>query len=319
MLAAALTLFAPGIISFGLSKVSATWRRFRWVWLASWFVSLLPVLMVVAQALPSLIKTKPYSVAISPAVPYGAVIDTAAQKAGIETALLVGLMKQESNFNPLAVSSAGARGLGQIMPDTADWCGMAWDAMFDPADNAECAAKYLGMLIGRYGGDVEAALAAYYAGPGTVDKCGGCVPRIAFYYVRIVMSNWQKEKGSDYGINLLYGGKAQPRLTQMLHGLPGWEGEDWATQCGQPLYSPVAGVATVTYAGLDGYSHKDGNGKLWPQNTMVTIKGESGEATMLHLDIEVEVGDTVIGGQTRIGAEASNGWSTGCHVHYIRK
>lgn len=265
------------------------------------------------------VGNRPYSMVISADVPYGMIISTEAKKAGLDPALLVALMRQESAFNPLAVSSAGARGLGQIMPDTADWCGMAWDAMFNPASNAACSAKYLKMLLDRYDGNQQAALAAYYAGPGTVDSYGGSVPRVAFYYVRIVMSNWYKERGNEYGLNLLYGGKAEPVLTQLAHGLDGWKGEDWATECGQPLYSPVQGVGIVTFAGLDGYSHVDGSGHVWPQNTMVTIEGEGGEATILHLGIEVEVGDEVIGGKTRIGAEAANGWATGCHVHYIRK
>ncbi|MCB0081492.1 MAG: M23 family metallopeptidase [Caldilineaceae bacterium] len=318
MVTAALTLTFPGIVSFVLSRVWPLWRRLRWVWLLAWFVSLLPLAMLVGTAVVQ-VGNRPYSMVISADVPYGMIISTEAKKAGLDPALLVALMRQESAFNPLAVSSAGARGLGQIMPDTADWCGMAWDAMFNPASNAACSAKYLKMLLDRYDGNQQAALAAYYAGPGTVDSYGGSVPRVAFYYVRIVMSNWYKERGNEYGLNLLYGGKAEPVLTQLAHGLDGWKGEDWATECGQPLYSPVQGVGIVTFAGLDGYSHVDGSGHVWPQNTMVTIEGEGGEATILHLGIEVEVGDEVIGGKTRIGAEAANGWATGCHVHYIRK
>lgn len=213
MVTAALTLTFPGIVSFVLSRVWPLWRRLRWVWLLAWFVSLLPLAMLVGTAVVQ-VGNRPYSMVISADVPYGMIISTEAKKAGLDPALLVALMRQESAFNPLAVSSAGARGLGQIMPDTADWCGMAWDAMFNPASNAACSAKYLKMLLDRYDGNQQAALAAYYAVSGTVDSYGGSVPRVAFYYVRIVMSNWYKERGNEYGLNLLYGGKAEPVLTQ---------------------------------------------------------------------------------------------------------
>ena len=97
-------------------------------------------------------------------------------KHGINSDLLRSVMKQESAFKPCALSTAGAMGLMQIMPETADMLHL--DDAFDPARNVDAGAKFLKMMLDRFGGDVPLALAAYNAGPGAVDKAGG-VPPIA--------------------------------------------------------------------------------------------------------------------------------------------
>lgn len=87
----------------------------------------------------------------------------------------------------------------------------------------------------------------------------------------------------------------------------GMGGYDYTTYCGATLYSPVAGSAVVTYNGMDG---------VYADNTMITIVGKAGEANLLHGNFdEVSVGDTVVGGITPIGTNASRGNSSGCHVH----
>jgi soluble lytic murein transglycosylase-like protein len=101
-------------------------------------------------------------------------IDTAARKQGVEAGLLKSVMRQESGFKPCAVSTAGAMGLMQIMPDTADMLGL--DDPFDPAKNTEAGARFLKMMLDRYKGDVPMALGAYNAGPERVDKAGGVPP-----------------------------------------------------------------------------------------------------------------------------------------------
>lgn len=103
-------------------------------------------------------------------------IQAAAQKQGVEAGLLKSVMRQESGFKPCAVSTAGAMGLMQIMPETAGMLGL--DDPFDPAKNTEAGAHFLKMMLDRYQGDVPMALGAYNAGPGRVDKAGG-VPPIA--------------------------------------------------------------------------------------------------------------------------------------------
>jgi soluble lytic murein transglycosylase-like protein len=105
---------------------------------------------------------------------YDAPITAAATKYGIDPALLKGLIRQESNFNPSARSGAGAQGLTQLMPGTAVSLGVT-DAT-DPAQAIDGGAKYLKAQLDRFGGDASKALAAYNAGPGAVAKYGGVPP-----------------------------------------------------------------------------------------------------------------------------------------------
>ena len=121
-------------------------------------------------------------------VPYGAEITAAAKKYGIDPALLAGLVKQESGFNPNAGSPAGARGLTQLMPGTA--AGLGVTNVLDPAQSLEGGAKYLRQQLDAFGGDVTRALAAYNAGPGAVQRYGGVPPYAETQnYVRAVQAN----------------------------------------------------------------------------------------------------------------------------------
>jgi soluble lytic murein transglycosylase-like protein len=121
-------------------------------------------------------------------VPYGAEITAAAKKHGIDPALLAGLVKQESGFNPNAGSPAGARGLTQLMPSTA--AGLGVTNVLDPAQSLDGGAKYLRAQLDAFGGDVTRALAAYNAGPGAVKRYGGVPPYAETQnYVRAVQAN----------------------------------------------------------------------------------------------------------------------------------
>ena len=121
-------------------------------------------------------------------VPFGAEITAAAKKYGLDPALLAGLVKQESGFNPNAGSPAGARGLTQLMPGTA--AGLGVTNVLDPVQSLDGGAKYLRQQLDAFGGDVARALAAYNAGPGAVKRYGGVPPYAETQnYVRAVQAN----------------------------------------------------------------------------------------------------------------------------------
>jgi soluble lytic murein transglycosylase-like protein len=120
--------------------------------------------------------------------PYAAEIASAAQANGLDPALLAGLIKQESGFNPNAGSGAGARGLTQLMPGTA--AGLGVTNVLDPVQSINGGAKYLKQQLDAFGGDTAKALAAYNAGPGAVQRFGGIPPYSETQnYVRIVQAN----------------------------------------------------------------------------------------------------------------------------------
>jgi soluble lytic murein transglycosylase-like protein len=107
-------------------------------------------------------------------VPFMNLITAAANKYGIDPALLAGVVKQESSFNPSAHSGSGAKGLTQLMDATARGLGVT--DSFDPAQSLDGGAKFLSGLLKQFHGDQSLALAAYNAGPGAVQKYGGIPP-----------------------------------------------------------------------------------------------------------------------------------------------
>ncbi|MGK2878695.1 MAG: lytic transglycosylase domain-containing protein [Solirubrobacterales bacterium] len=97
----------------------------------------------------------------------------AAQKYNVQPVLLASQLKAESDFNPNAVSSAGAQGIAQFMPGTARSMGLT--DPFDPRASINAQAKLMARLIKQFG-SIPKALAAYNAGPGAVQKYGGIPP-----------------------------------------------------------------------------------------------------------------------------------------------
>jgi hypothetical protein len=103
------------------------------------------------------------------------IIQEAAQRYRVDPRLIRAVIQAESGGNPLAVSRAGARGLMQLMPETAAELGVT--NPFDPTQNIMGGTSYLRRLLDRYRGDVKLALAAYNWGMGNLEKRPEAMPR----------------------------------------------------------------------------------------------------------------------------------------------
>ena len=113
-------------------------------------------------------------------------LQEAAAREGISADLVRAVIKTESAFDHLAVSSAGARGLMQLMPDAAKRFGVT--NPFDPQENIKGGVKYLRVLLKQFQGDVALTVAAYNAGEGTVARYGAVPPyRETRDYVRKIL------------------------------------------------------------------------------------------------------------------------------------
>jgi len=124
---------------------------------------------------------------------YDSLIAKASQKYNVESALIKAVIKAESNFNHMAVSRKGARGLMQLMPSTAS--SLQVRDSFHPENNIEGGVRYLRYLLKYFNDNLPLALAAYNAGENAVIKHGGIPPyRETQTYVQRVMSYLDKYK-----------------------------------------------------------------------------------------------------------------------------
>jgi len=126
----------------------------------------------------------------------GDLVHAAALRHGIDPDLIHAVIRAESDYDPYCRSHAGAMGLMQLMPGTAQALGVtdAWD----PAQNVDGGARYLRQQLDRFG-DLRLALAAYNAGPGAVSRYGGVPPydETRTYVERVIRFLSERQAGGS--------------------------------------------------------------------------------------------------------------------------
>lgn len=130
---------------------------------------------------------------------FDSIIEAAAARHGVDPGLIKAIIHTESDFNPYARSHAGAQGLMQLMPATADRFGVY--NVYDPEANINAGTKYIAWLINRYAHNLSFALAGYNAGEGNVDKYNGIPPFSETQnYVRKVLDRYYNLYQNDTSI-----------------------------------------------------------------------------------------------------------------------
>jgi hypothetical protein len=137
-------------------------------------------------------------------------IGQVAQQEGVDPNLLKAVVAVESQFDTVSVSTRGAVGLMQLMPDTARELGVS--NRFNPEQNLRGGARYLKQMMERYPNSLPMALAAYNAGPNTVSRFGGVPPFPATKrYIHNVLSYFAKSvPGSSNNPKKLYRARKKP-------------------------------------------------------------------------------------------------------------
>jgi soluble lytic murein transglycosylase-like protein len=145
-------------------------------------------------------------------------IESSAREFSVDPKLVKSVMLVESGFNPAAISRKGARGLMQLMPQTAAEHGVEIAEIHDPRRNIAAGTRHLSKLLSYYGGDLVKSLAAYNAGERAVDRYGGVPPYDETQlYVR-------KTLAAYYGKSTLGGGFGKP-TGETFRGIPASEGK----------------------------------------------------------------------------------------------
>ncbi|HKV60362.1 MAG TPA: lytic transglycosylase domain-containing protein [Candidatus Acidoferrum sp.] len=130
------------------------------------------------------------------APPYRELVEAAAARHGVDADLITSVIAVESNFDPKAVSRKNARGLMQLLPETAARFGVK--NIEDPQENIDAGTQYLRELLQKYNNNLALTLAAYNAGPERVQQYGS-VPPFAetISYVRRVKRGYEKSKAES--------------------------------------------------------------------------------------------------------------------------
>ncbi|HVS88976.1 MAG TPA: lytic transglycosylase domain-containing protein [Candidatus Acidoferrum sp.] len=125
--------------------------------------------------------------------PFHELIEAASAQYKVDADLITSVIAVESNFEPMAISRRNARGLMQLLPETAARLGVK--DIFDPRQNINAGTRYLSDLLQRYNNDLVLALAAYNAGPEKVGKFGSVPPYAeTISYVRRVKRAYENSK-----------------------------------------------------------------------------------------------------------------------------
>jgi len=125
--------------------------------------------------------------------PFHDLIEAASAQYKVDADLITSVIAVESNFEPKAISRRNARGLMQLLPETAARLGVR--DIFDPRENIDAGTRYLSALLQRYNNDLVLALAAYNAGPEKVAAFGSVPPYAeTVSYVRRVKRAYENSK-----------------------------------------------------------------------------------------------------------------------------
>jgi len=124
-----------------------------------------------------------------PGARFEGLIGEASRTYGVKKDLIRAVIKAESGFDPKAKSKLGAVGLMQLLPSTGRDLGVT--DLYDPRENIFGGTRYLAMLLGRYKGNVELALAAYNWGPGNLERAPSRLPRETRVYIQRVLKYLQ--------------------------------------------------------------------------------------------------------------------------------
>ncbi len=152
-----------------------------------------PTAEIVSVAQEALPAPPPLPVSGTPVESTKSVVAAASDKHLVDADLIDSMIRAESGFNPKAVSRKGARGLMQLMPETATQLGVK--NSFDARENVDGGTRYLRELLARYNNDLAKALAAYNAGPRSVDEYRGVPPyQETQAYVAGVIRDFNRKK-----------------------------------------------------------------------------------------------------------------------------
>ena len=163
-------------------------------------------------------------------VPYAEIINRYARAVGINPQVVAAIIQTESSFQPRAVSTAGAYGVMQIMPNT--WrqinveskvCAgrhtgeCSSECYYNVDFNIHIGTTYLGQLLKRYQGNMMMVLAAYNAGPGAVDRYGGMPPYAeTIKYTDSVIENCYNLQQSDRPYPAAYWSKQWDKVQTLI-------------------------------------------------------------------------------------------------------